>query len=127
MIDENLIAALQALGTPAGARVHTSLLPQLTEYPAVAVTRVTGNDERSLSGELIQSRATFRVDVYGRQYPEMAQTARAIKAFLDGQRRLMGTTQVMWCSADNVADFSDDDGDRKTRHLVLDFSFVYLD
>ena len=127
MIDENLIAALQALGTPAGVRVHTSLLPQMTEYPAVAVTRVTGNDERSLTGQLIQSRATFRVDVYGRLYPDMAQAARAIKKYLDGFRGLMGTTRVHYCTGDNIADFSDDDGDRKTRHLVLEFSFVYID
>lgn len=125
MIDEDLIAWLQGLNTEAGARVHSSLLPQEPTYPAVAVTRISGSVDRGLGGEVILGRGQWRIDVYGRNFVSMFAVSDVIREALDGFRGHLGTTRVMNASLQSFSDFSEEDGDRKLRHLVHDFSIVY--
>lgn len=125
MIDQDLITFLRARRTGAGDRVHSSLLPQETSYPAVAVTRTSGSVDRGLGGEVILGRGTFRIDVYGRNFDTMFEVSDDIRAALDGFRGLMVSTSIKHCQLRDVSDFSEEDGDRKLRHLVHDFSIVY--
>lgn len=126
MIDSNLIQWLRGLGTAAGDRVHAAVLPQQTQYPAVAVTRISGSIERDLSGEEIGRRAQFRIDVYGSRYDDLS-PAQVIRDALDGFRGVMGTTRVFFAQIDSFQDVSEEDGDRKIRHLVHDVSFTYTE
>lgn len=125
MIDQDLITFLRARRTGAGDRVHSSLLPQETSYPAVAVKRTSGSVDRGLGGEVILGRGTFQIDVYGRNFDTMFEVSDDIRAALDGFRGLMVSTSVKHCQLRDVSDFSEEDGDRKLRHLVHDFSIVY--
>lgn len=125
MIDQDLITFLRARRTGAGDRVHSSLLPQESSYPAVAVTRTSGSVDRGLGGEVILGRGTFRIDVYGRNFDTMFEVSDEIRTALDGFRGLMVSTSVKHCQLRDVSDFSEEDGDRKLRHLVHDFSIVY--
>lgn len=125
MIDQDLITFLRSTVTSAEQRVHSSLLPQETSYPAVAVTRTSGSVDRGLGGEVIMGRGTFRIDVYGRNFDSMFEVSEQIRAALDGYRGLMLSTSIMNCQLRDVSDFSEEDGDRKLRHLVHDFSIVY--
>jgi len=125
VIDEDLIAYLQGLGTEAGTRVHSAVMPQEISYPAVAVTRISGSVDRGLGGEAIMGRGVWRIDVYGRNFVSMFAVSDVIRAALDGYRGHMGATRVMNASLQNFSDFSEEDGDRKLRHLVHDFNIVY--
>jgi hypothetical protein len=125
VIDQDLITFLRARRTGAGDRVHSSLLPQESSYPAVAVTRTSGSVDRGLGGEVILGRGTFRIDVYGRNFDTMFEVSEEIRTALDGFRGLMVRTSVKHCQLRDVSDFSEEDGDRKLRHLVHDFSIVY--
>lgn len=125
MIDESLIAFIQGLATTAGSRVHPALLPQEATYPAIAVTAVQMAKERALSGEVIRSTATYRLDVYGSGHSEVFPVSRALRDALDGYRGIMGTTRILHSAVNGPADFSDDDGDRKLRHHILDIELIY--
>lgn len=125
MIDQDLITYLRTQVPAAEDRVHSSLLPQETSYPAVAVTRTSGSVDRGLGGEVIMGRGTFRIDVYGRNFDSMFAVSEEIRTALDGLRGLMGSTSIKHCQLRDVSDFSEEDGDRKLRHLVHDFSIVY--
>jgi hypothetical protein len=125
VIDQDLVTWIQGLNTQAGARVHLALLPQETIYPAVAVTRISGSVDRGLGGEAIMGRGTWRIDVYGRDFVSMFAVSDAIRESLDGFRGLMGTTRILNCALQNHSDFSEEDGDRKLRHLVHDFLIVH--
>lgn len=125
MIDSDLIAWFQGLNTEAGTRVHSSLLPQEPTYPAVAVTRLSGSVDRGLGGEVIMGRGQWRIDVYGKNFVSMFAVSDVIRDALDGFRGHIGTTRVMSASLENFSDFSEEDGDRKLRHLVHDFLIVY--
>ncbi|HRC61628.1 MAG TPA: DUF3168 domain-containing protein [Dehalococcoidia bacterium] len=125
MIDKDLVAFLKARQTGAGTRVHSSLLPQETAYPAVAVTRISGSVDRGLGGEVILGRGTWRIDVYGRDFESMFGVSDEIRDALDGFRGLMGTTSIKACQLQSFSDFSEEDGERKLRHLVHDFSIVH--
>ncbi len=125
MIDEDLIAYLQGLGTAAGTRVHLAVMPQEIIYPAVAVRRSSGSVDRGLGGEAIMGRGVWSIDVYGRDFVSMFAVSDDIRGALDGYRGHMGTTRVMSASLQNHSDFSEEDGDRKLRHLVHDFLIVH--
>jgi hypothetical protein len=125
VIDENLITWLQELQTEAGTRVHSSLLPEETTYPAIAVTRTSGSVDRGLGGESIMGRGVWRIDVYGRNFVSMFAVSDSIRASLDGYRGFMGSTRVMHAGLQNFSDFSEEDGERKLRHLVHDFNIVH--
>lgn len=126
MIDQDLVAYIAGLGTPAGTRVHLGNAPQDTAYPFIVIRRTGGNTPLTLGSVSLFSRGQFSVNVIAKEYADAYPAANSIKTALHGFRGTMGSTPVQSsrCVSD-PADGSEIDGDKVTRWLSQDYVIVY--
>lgn len=126
MIDQDLIAYVAGLGTPAASRVHLGNAPQDTLYPFVVIRRTGGSTPQTLGGVSLFARAQFSINVIAKEYADAYPTANAIHQSLHGYRGTMGATEVQSArSLSEPSDGSEIDGDKVTRWLTQDVLIVH--
>jgi hypothetical protein len=126
MIDHLFIARVREIDGLADDRVHNAVRRQKSDLPAIAITRVSGAVLRGLGGEAISQTALYRVDVYAETHAALDPVVDAVRAYFDGFRGyLSATCFVAYASTTGPSDFSDDDGDFKLRHQILDVELTF--
>lgn len=126
MIDDLFISKVREVDGLADDRVHNAVRRQRSELPAIAVTRVSGSDTRGMGGELIGGSAQYRVDVYAETHGSLLPIIEQVKAALGGFRGwLSNTCRAHLVTVNGPSDFSDDEGDLKLRHQILDVDVIY--
>lgn len=126
MIDQDLVAKVKELATPAGNRVHLGNAPQDSPRPVVVIRRTGGNTPRTLSGVSLFARAQFSVNVLADRYEDAYPTANQIKDALHGFIGMLGQTDVQSSRClSEPSDGSEIDGDKVFRWLTQDFLFVH--
>lgn len=116
-----LIVGLQTL---AGARVYQRILPQNTQYPAIAVSQVSAVDGQDLDGTDGSPRLRITVDIWGegdKGAVDIAKTAIAIRDGLKVVRGLVGTYRVDSIVRVGETDLDEVDGDRFLPRISQDY------
>lgn len=131
MIDDDrlsdlVIAKVRAIDGLPDDSVHKAVRRQKSLLPAIAVTQVTGLATRAIGGEVISGNAQFRIDVYAETASDLGPVVRALKNGLDGYKGfLVPECFIHLATVTGPSDFSDDDGDLKLRHQLLDLELIY--
>lgn len=129
MIDTDLRAHLIELDTPAGSRVYIGNALQGASKPNIVVSRVTGQQPRTLGGRKLFSRLEVNVNVMADDYPDAYPTALAVKEELDGFYGFLGSTSgthIQSCICiSHPADQGLVDGDKVIRWVQATYRFVY--
>jgi hypothetical protein len=127
MIDQDLLAHLKALATPAGERVHIDTLPQDTVLPAIAFRHSGGgNTPKTLDNVSLFTRANIDIEVLAKRQEDAYPVAIAIKDSLHGYRGAMGASDVQSsrCVSD-PSNISSVDGDKVFRGLIASYLIVH--
>ncbi len=74
-----MVAAFAGL---VGGRVHVSLLPDRTPYPAIRLTTVTSRPDNTLLGQTNVTYWLYRVDIWANTTKECAQIAASVKSIM---------------------------------------------
>lgn len=119
-----LVAHLKAdtaLAALVSDRIYHEGMPQDVQYPAVAYAKTSAERFPTLSGYTSLQKARVSIDVWASTSTDAIAVAEAVKAALDGVTDFLGTQSIQICTFESDADLSQFDGDRKDRHLSLEF------
>lgn len=86
MLQADLIQRLIELQTPAQDRVFHEVVPQDTDLPFIASSRISGSQPLTLDGRRLAARATVRLAIFGEKGEQTEAIEVAIRNALNGFR-----------------------------------------
>lgn len=111
-IEEGLCAFLEAatsVTAVASTRIYPDVLPQVPQYPAVTIERISGQRVHNLAGPSGLGTPRIRINAWALSKAESKSLARAIRQAVDGYRGLMGTVEVRQTRIENEIDLYESD------------------
>jgi hypothetical protein len=126
MIDQNLLAYLQALNTPAGSRVFIETVEEGVTRPFIVIRRTGGARPLTTGGAALFPRSEFEVNVFADDHAASYPIEQALVQALHGFKGMMGTTRVHGTRCTLFPDHTSEvDGDLRTRWVTLAFRFLH--
>lgn len=126
MIDQDLLAYLQALNTLAEGRVFLESVEGSAPRPCIVVRRAGGSQPRTLNGVALFERSQFEINVLTGEHATAYPITNQITQALHGFRGMLGATHVHDARCVLFPDHTSEvDGDLITRWVTSQFSFMH--